>query len=354
MATELELYVTTFKEALFSLDDVQVDSEQKNLWNFVLADLLDRRPMLVEKISVMIMEQGNRHGIDWASGIIKDLITECKKLIEDVENKSSHKLPPKLHTRLILLTIFSENPKLAVPTNQQIEEIGLLNSMISKINTSKSSPKWLAAGLMLIENYQKQQVFNKRMELFKSFIETKTPVWQVLEAKARKWSPLTATENQEVTDAFVQGNSEYKLTKSNEAQFNPAQPVVVRFKNMVVEGGQGPQGDRYRTHDGRNNIVQKCLSLKFEEKNESSARTMGKKTDEQKQKVKTDLVKLEKDLEEVMQISVFDEQKQSILLKKCGSYLDEMSMENIEAAKKTEISKNDLTIKSKSENAMKS
>ena len=254
MATELELYVTTFKEALFNLDDVQVDSEQKNLWNFVLADLLDRRPMLVEKISVMIMEQGNRHGIDWAGGIIKDLITECKNLIEDVENKSSHKLPPKLHTRLILLTIFSENPKLAVPTNQQIEEIGLLNSMISKINTSKTSPKWLAAGLMLIENYQKQQVFNKRMDLFKAFIETKTPVWQVLEAKARKWSPLTATENQEITDAFVQGNSEYKLVKSNEAQFNPAQPVIVRFKNMVVEGSQGPT-DRYRAHSALENKI---------------------------------------------------------------------------------------------------
>ena len=106
-------------------------------------------------------------------------------------------------------------------------------------------------------------------------------------------------------------------------------------------------------HDGRNNIVQRSLTLKFEEKNESSARTMGKKTDEQQQKVKTDLVKLEKDLEDVMQINVFDEQKQGILLKKCGSYLDEMSMENIEAEKKAEFSKND-EIKTKSESLIKS
>merc|ERR1711972_197216 len=281
MLADLEKYIITFKDALYELDELfQADSEQKNLWNYVLADLLDRRPMLVEKISVMIMEQGNRHGIDWASEIIKNLIKECKNLIEKsgIENSSRK----SLHTRLILLTIFSENPKLAKPTISQINDEGLLNSMISKIDSSKNSPKWLAAGLMLIEDYQKQQVFNKRMELFKKFIENKTTIWQVLDTKLKKWLTLTATENKEITDAFVQGDSEYKLKKTNEVQFMSTQPVILKFKEMMVLGTT-PQSTRHN-YDGRNNNskTQKMLGLKIEDKKENQVVKKKKKKKKKK------------------------------------------------------------------------
>ena len=88
--------------------------------------------MLVDKIALMIKEQGNRHGLDWASDIIKNLITECRELM------TSNEVPVKLHTRLVLLTIFSESTELAQRTVDHINNIGLIDGMITSIKTNYS------------------------------------------------------------------------------------------------------------------------------------------------------------------------------------------------------------------------
>ncbi|KAJ8683247.1 hypothetical protein QAD02_019039 [Eretmocerus hayati] len=251
-------------------------------------NLLDMVPDSVYRICDLLVTITKRNGNEWRDSMLKQLIKEIadlvdflRKVAESQDEDAGTRLveseeATKVAGRIYLYTLFFESTflEMRVPCGQMIEQCGILDKLVgllvvseSKLTdiknhsippasqskdakenvaaqiSAKSTPKWLAPLLLLIDRIEKVSVLTHRKEMMHK-VTNRT--WKWFDLSSGKWTPYSTANNRAINDAYWAGEPtvrincsrrRYLITFSCMTQVNEdsdnRRPISMGFKTTV-------------------------------------------------------------------------------------------------------------------------
>ena len=337
------------------------------IWRYIINELLDRRPMLVEKIAAMVSEMKDKNGANWSSGIVQILVDNCNNLFISADQKTEDDQDKerfeKLQTRLVLLTIFCGDANLSKLTVNIIKKVNLISNMVTCLNKNhkKSVPNWLASAFNLFEKFNKQTAYQFRLDLLADYKtwpsnKNKKCTWRYLCHREKAWKDVSSlgAENDRITTAFMEGQEKVSI-KSFISSFATAQTpstAVINFRNMsmcTTTPGQN-QNSHSSTQNNNSNSEEsyKQIMMFFESNGnqgnselKSILKNDPKKTEENLKNDEENLQKIFKKQAEFLDLQKNDE---IILLDLLMGYLDFLTFGNLDKHGSEEMSDNKVNL----------
>ncbi|XP_023930490.1 E3 ubiquitin-protein ligase HUWE1 [Lingula anatina] len=213
--------------------------------------LLDTLPETVYRVCDLLVVVTQRNGDKWRANMLECIAHEisvcASKILEACQplttsdtrtvsewasGLSSMPEASRLATRLHLLTLLAEEMKM--PCAEAMERSNILELLVQTLDAAQqclsaakltTTPKWLAALLLLIDLYEKMSMVSKRRMAAEAVLGD-SHTWKWFDDRTGRWCNCSVNNNKTIDDSYRAGEASVRFTAGRRR-------YIVHFNTMI-------------------------------------------------------------------------------------------------------------------------